>query len=47
VAAYGMSFVFTRSAGNYQLLFIVGGCSLMLALVIDLVVGAMQKSQQP
>jgi len=36
VAAYGMSFIFVRSGGNYRLLFLIGTASLVLALIIDL-----------
>jgi predicted MFS family arabinose efflux permease len=39
-AAYGMSFLFVRSGGDYLLLFALGSCALVLALVVDLVVGA-------
>ncbi|MBS7812178.1 YbfB/YjiJ family MFS transporter [Roseococcus pinisoli] len=37
VAAYGLSFVFTATGGNYQLLFLVGGVAVALALAVDLV----------
>lgn len=37
VAAYGLSFVFEHSGGNYRLLFIVGACSITAALALDLV----------
>ena len=39
-AAYGMSFLFVRSGGDYLLLFALGSCALVLALVVDLVMGA-------
>jgi len=39
-AAYGMSFLFVWSGGDYLLLFALGSCALVLALVVDLVVGA-------
>jgi predicted MFS family arabinose efflux permease len=39
-AAYGMSFLFIRSGGDYLLLFALGSCALVLALLVDLVVGA-------
>lgn len=35
-AAYGLSFVFARSGGNYQLLFLIGTAAMVLALAIDL-----------
>ena len=35
-AAYGMTFVFTKSGGDYQLLFILGAGALITALGIDL-----------
>jgi predicted MFS family arabinose efflux permease len=37
VAAYGLSFVFEHSGGNYRMLFIVGACSITAALALDLV----------
>ena len=40
VAAYGLSFLFSYSDGNYTLLFIVGASAMLLALVIDVVAGA-------
>jgi predicted MFS family arabinose efflux permease len=36
VAAYGLSFVFAESGGNYRLLFGIGATAMMLALAIDL-----------
>lgn len=38
VAAYGMSWVFARSAGDYRLLFGIGSVALLLALAIDVAV---------
>jgi predicted MFS family arabinose efflux permease len=38
-AAYGLSFLFVQSGGNYRLLFEVGGVALALALAVDPVVG--------
>ncbi|NLR97695.1 YbfB/YjiJ family MFS transporter [Rhizobium sp. P38BS-XIX] len=35
-AAYGLSFVFARSGGNYQMLFLIGTAAIILALAIDL-----------
>jgi predicted MFS family arabinose efflux permease len=37
VVAYGLSYVFERSGGNYALLFLIGTGAMSLALVIDLV----------
>lgn len=37
VAAYGLSFVFERSGGDYRMLFIVGACAIVAALTLDLV----------
>ena len=37
VAAYGLSFVFSLSGGDYQLLFLIGTIAMVLALVIDLI----------
>jgi predicted MFS family arabinose efflux permease len=36
-AAYGLSFVFARSEGNYAPLFVIGAVAMVLALAIDLV----------
>ncbi|MGK9165632.1 MFS transporter [Inquilinus limosus] len=36
-AAYGLSFLFDRSGGDYRLLFVLGGAAATLALAIDLV----------
>jgi predicted MFS family arabinose efflux permease len=39
VAAYGLSFVFAHGGGNYRLLFAIGTVAMVLALMIDVVVG--------
>lgn len=36
VAAYGLSFVFSHTDGNYQLLFMIGTAAIVMALAIDL-----------
>ncbi|HEX3537705.1 MAG TPA: YbfB/YjiJ family MFS transporter [Stellaceae bacterium] len=36
IAGYGFSYVFSRSAGGYSVLFLLGGAALLLALLIDL-----------
>ena len=36
VAAYGLSYLFATSGGNYMMLFVIGASSLTLALVVDL-----------
>ncbi|WP_233887385.1 YbfB/YjiJ family MFS transporter [Paraburkholderia flagellata] len=36
VAAYGLSFVFSSSGGNYLVLFAIGAAALVLALLVDL-----------
>ncbi len=36
-AAYGMSFVFAHSAGDYPLLFVTGAVAMLLALAVDLI----------
>jgi len=36
VAAYGLSYLFSTSGGNYVMLFVIGAASLALALVVDL-----------
>ncbi|ARP92603.1 MFS transporter [Bordetella genomosp. 9] len=35
IAAYGLSFVFSHSGGDYRLLFAIGASAMLLALVID------------
>lgn len=40
VAAYGLSFVFSHSGGNYHLLFVIGTFSILIALAVDLIVSA-------
>lgn len=37
-AAYALSFLFERSGGDYQLLFIAGTCAIVAALALDLIV---------
>lgn len=44
VAAYGLSFIFSNSGGNYHLLFIIGTISIVIALTVDLIVAAKGKS---
>jgi predicted MFS family arabinose efflux permease len=36
-AAYGLSFVFAKSGGDYQLLFMIGAAAMILALAIDFI----------
>ncbi len=36
-AAYGLSFIFAQSGGNYRLLFVIGTIALLAALAIDLI----------
>ncbi|MEW6343792.1 MAG: YbfB/YjiJ family MFS transporter [Pseudomonadota bacterium] len=36
VAAYGLSFLFSASGGNYLMLFVIGAASLAIALAVDL-----------
>jgi MFS family permease len=43
VAAYGLSFLFSYSGGNYGLLFLIGTSAMLLAFVID-VVAVVQRS---
>ena len=38
-AAYGLSYLFARSGGDYALLFLIGAGALVLALAVDLVAG--------
>jgi predicted MFS family arabinose efflux permease len=37
VAAYGLSFLFSSSGGNYSVLFVIGTAAMLLAFVIDVV----------
>jgi MFS family permease len=37
--AYGLTFVFTRTGGDYRLLFVIGATAFLLTLGIDLVIG--------
>ncbi|WP_339499023.1 YbfB/YjiJ family MFS transporter [Pseudomonas silesiensis] len=39
VAAYGLSFLFSYSGGNYSVLFIIGTSAMLLAFAIDVVAG--------
>ncbi len=41
VAAYGLSFLFVESGGDYRLLFLLGCAALVAALAIDLTVGVL------
>jgi predicted MFS family arabinose efflux permease len=45
-AAYGLTFVFTRTGGDYQLLFIIGAGILITALGVDLVVSVFSSQRQ-
>ncbi|TAM01349.1 MAG: YbfB/YjiJ family MFS transporter [Paraburkholderia sp.] len=36
VAAYGLSFVFSKTGGDYTMLFVIGAAALVLALAVDL-----------
>jgi predicted MFS family arabinose efflux permease len=36
LAAYGLSFVFSSSGGDYRMLFVIGAAALLLALAVDL-----------
>lgn len=40
LAAYAMSFIFSHSDNDYDLLFVIGTCAIVLALVIDLATAA-------
>jgi predicted MFS family arabinose efflux permease len=39
VAAYGFSYIFARTGGDYQLLYGIGAAALAAALVIDMLPG--------
>ncbi|TDQ97548.1 YbfB/YjiJ family MFS transporter [Paraburkholderia silvatlantica] len=43
VAAYGLSFVFSSSGGNYLVLFAIGAAALVLALCVDLFIALRAK----
>ncbi|WP_189042803.1 YbfB/YjiJ family MFS transporter [Aliidongia dinghuensis] len=45
-AAYGMSFLFTATGGDYRLLFILGASALILALAVDLTISVMRGSRE-
>ncbi|MFK0164463.1 YbfB/YjiJ family MFS transporter [Rhizobium sp. NPDC090279] len=45
-AAYGLSFVFARSGGNYQQLFFIGTAAMVLALTIDLAAAVLFRAPQ-
>ncbi len=42
-AAYGLSFLFVQTNGNYRLLFVLGGMALALAHAVDLVVAVVSR----
>ncbi|MFJ2991416.1 YbfB/YjiJ family MFS transporter [Pandoraea sp. NPDC087047] len=44
VAAYGLSFLFDATSGNYSLLFIVGGVAMALGLVVNLVAARLARA---
>lgn len=44
-AAYGLTFVFAQSRGDYHLLFMIGTSAVVLALCIDLAVGAFTRGK--
>ena len=37
--AYGLSYCFEQTSGNYALLFIIGAAAVITALAVDLVIG--------
>ncbi len=43
-AAYGLSFLFAATSGNYSLLFIVGGVAMVLGLTVNLVAARMERA---
>jgi len=47
LAAYGLSFLFVNSGGDYRLLFVVGAAALATALLVDLAVGTRQSAGTP
>jgi predicted MFS family arabinose efflux permease len=47
IAAYGMSFLFVESGGDYRLLFLLGAAALVLALAIDMIVAVVSRGHDP
>ncbi len=47
VAAYGFSYLFVRTAGDYRLLFELGGAALCAALALDLASDAVHDPRRP
>lgn len=45
-AAYGLSFVFAATGGNYRLLFFIGAGAMVLALAIDLIAAVFDRTPQ-
>ncbi|MGG6894302.1 YbfB/YjiJ family MFS transporter [Rhizobium sp. BR 315] len=45
-AAYGFSFIFGRTGGNYQMLFFIGTAAMILALAIDLTAAVFFRTPQ-
>lgn len=45
-AAYGLSFIFGRTDGDYQLLFLIGAVAMLLALAIDLAAAVFLRTPQ-
>ncbi len=47
VAAYGLTFLFARTGGDYRLLFVIGAGALIAALAIDLIAAVAGGSRRP
>ncbi|TWB12515.1 putative MFS family arabinose efflux permease [Rhizobium sp. ERR 1071] len=45
-AAYGLSFIFARTGGNYRVLFLIGAGAMVLALAIDLTIAVLVRAPQ-
>lgn len=45
-AAYGLSFVFAQSGGNYRLLFLIGAAAIALAFALDVVANRVEPSSR-
>jgi predicted MFS family arabinose efflux permease len=45
VAAYGLSFLFSYSGGNYSVLFIIGTSAMLMALAIDVIAGVRSSNE--
>jgi predicted MFS family arabinose efflux permease len=47
IAAYGFSYIFARTGGDYQLLYGIGAAALATALIIDVLTGRVSTKRRP